>query len=119
MARREELHLDSNGDLSQTFRDRLRRATPPGEHHAEWQLAARVAALEDGLAVAQAAIAHLKGLAETATAAAAAANAARHSQLPMSNAAGSCFPRELMTVYPLPLIVRLTRSAPAAAQRAR
>ena len=59
------LHLDANGDLSQAFRDRMRRQTPPSDEPGDALLAARVAALEDGLAVACAAIAHLKGLAES------------------------------------------------------
>ena len=64
----------------------MRRQTPPADEPADALLAARVAALEDGLAVACAAIAHLKGLAESATVAATAASAATsHAPLPLPN----------------------------------
>ena len=77
------LHLDANGDLSQAFRDRMRRQTPPSDEPGDALLAARVAALEDGLAVACAAIAHLKGLAESTSVAATAASAPSRGPLPL------------------------------------
>ena len=79
------LHLDANGDLSQAFRDRMRRQTPPSDEPGDALLAARVAALEDGLAVACAAIAHLKGLAESTSVAATAASAHGPPPLPLPN----------------------------------
>ena len=97
------LTLDSNGDLrsdrldreAAALRDRTRamriasvsrtRAAEldDGEIGDARQLAVRVAALEDALAVAQAAIAHLKGLAEGAAAAAASLAAASQQALPL------------------------------------
>ena len=79
------LHLDANGDLSQAFRDRMRRQTPPSDEPGDALLAARVAALEDGLAVACAAIAHLKGLAVSTSVAATAASARGPPPLPLPN----------------------------------
>ena len=81
------LHLDANGDLSQAFRDRMRRQPPPSDEPGDALLAARVAALEDGLAVACAAIAHLKGLAESTSVAPTAASAP--APAPLSSSATS------------------------------